>query len=265
MADDVPVAPLAKTNHPVHGEVYLLANDRVEALVSPAAGAVVDLRILSSSNLLAGPLRMLPDLDPERVQAALPRLEDKVLSTWDARGWRNGDGSKVVMLTQHYGPPVSLRVTQIIRLDATGANLEWEARFAAHGTADTERIPWVEWNPALPAFMLWPVAGNPCGLESPGPNSYRVLTEQDDLLCLWEARWRVEAPGNGNQAEAPRWQGSTTHPDWRWLAPTREDLPPVGWTRVFHLSLRAQARQIGQYPCAQATAWAKDWPPSPIP
>jgi hypothetical protein len=133
LADDVPVAPILAQVYGDLADVYVLKNERVEVVIDPSVGRVVSLKHIGKNNLLT----MRRPQQPPRAwfnyggswffpvaQEHWIRLQDDKWPpppgvdgiAWEARGWKNADGTLNCLLETTLGDRLQLKCSRQFRL-----------------------------------------------------------------------------------------------------------------------------------------------------
>ena len=245
--DGVPVAPLPPETLESGEQIFRVRNARIEILVAPASDGMVSLRHLDGENVLSGPVTVLP-FPLEIMESALPVVEGEDVPRWQARGWVTSENWQVVMLTQTFGPPVNMRVNQVITLPADRGEVHWHTRMTSLSPSDLAATPALTWPTPFQDNTHWRRAREDeetvCdhwAEQAPpaAPFSAKTLASlgPGGLFQKWQSTWTVE---DGAEL-TPRLRfknRDATHdqdPKYVWKAELPDLMPPQGWTLVHDL------------------------------
>lgn len=238
--DAFPVAPLAPVPTPEGGKVYRLQNTWMEVVVDPAAGGVVSIRHRDGDNLLEGPVTPLPAPGDLPYPLLSVETDDTRHPRWQSRGWITGDGTRVVMLTQTFRPPLHIRVSSMIQLPPEARRVHWNTRMTTLAVPDISPTPRLVWRPRMKGRLLWarhqdPPADPGEWVRSPPPlgtNMHpEIAVESHTLLALWKSKWHMEDGERLPSSLRDTRDSLICEPS------LPDDLPPRGWTLVHDLVL----------------------------
>ncbi|WFB35070.1 hypothetical protein P3T73_12960 [Kiritimatiellota bacterium B12222] len=213
-ADDVPVAPLTKISEPTWGEIYQLSSEGLTVWVSPATAGIVSLKFKGDDEMLEKPIQ---------ISAFSATAQTDPAPLWENRAWRTSEGRQVVMLTQNFGPPLSLRIVHLIELSASGEQLRQTTRITATGPGDPELLA-----PQLHIALTPP--------DRILKKEQLIFTQVQDLLCQWESRWEIEMPAQF-LSNTLHYAPAEGHPNFTSTPEKSFSLPPQGWTMIHSILL----------------------------
>lgn len=241
------MAHLAPTTLESGEQVFRLRNTRIEVTVAPASDGIVSLRHVDGSNVLSGPVTVLP-YPLEIMEQALPMVEGNIVPRWQARGWVTSENWQVVMLTQTFGPPVNMRVNQVITLPAERREVHWQTRMTSLSPSEFPATPALTWPTPLQPQHQWRTAGEDdetvcTHWAEVDPSSDPISTQRlaslgpGGLFQKWESRWTIEDGPELDSILNLKDLQDTPNPDQRyqWNTEMPDQLPQQGWTLVHDL------------------------------
>jgi len=164
---DVPVAPIAAVEFKGWTNAFILHNSKMEVIVVPDVGRIVQLARKDQDNLLrldASLQGSVPDPEVKETWTNIggdwfwpvaqshwtmmadsdwPPPEALAERPWAGRAWKSADGAQHCLISREYGEPLNIKVSRQITLDKAKPQLRIRQRIERTGKSE---IPVTLWN-----------------------------------------------------------------------------------------------------------------------